>query len=158
MFSMHEIWLFIRRTVHSQLTKGEVDVRRTPFTYEGVDYFGRFFVRRDRSNVKRYGCLFTCLFFRAIHIVVVHSLNTDNYFKALLRFLNTGGCPTTIYSDNGINFRAGEKELRESLNDWNQRSVHEYLRRRKITGKFNPPAASHMVGGWERVIRSIQYF
>ena len=70
----------------------------TPFTYEGVDYFGRFFVRQDRSNVKRYGCLLTNIVFRAIHIVVVHSLNTDSYFNALQRFLNTRGCPRTIYT------------------------------------------------------------
>lgn len=70
----------------------------TPFTYEGVDYFGRFFFRHDRSNVKCYGCLLTCIVFRAIHIVVVHSLNTDSYFNALLRFLNTRGCPRTIYT------------------------------------------------------------
>lgn len=54
-----------------------------PFTYEGVDYFGRFFVRQDRSNVKRYECLLTCIVFRAVHIVVVFSLNTDSYLKRL---------------------------------------------------------------------------
>ena len=50
-----------------------------PFTYAVVDYFGRFFVRQDHSNVKRYGCLLTNIVFKAIHIVVVHSLNTDSY-------------------------------------------------------------------------------
>lgn len=70
-----------------------------PFTYEGVDYFGRFFVRQDHWNVKRYGCLLTNIVFKAIHIVVVHSLNTDSYFNALLRFLNTRGCPRTIYTE-----------------------------------------------------------
>ena len=44
-----------------------------PFTHAGLDYFGPLYVRQGRSNVKRYGCLFTCLAVRAVHIEVVHS-------------------------------------------------------------------------------------
>ncbi|XP_068704454.1 uncharacterized protein [Montipora foliosa] len=126
-----------------------------PFTYVDVDYFGPFLVRQGRSNVKRYGCLFTCLVVRAVHIEVVHSLDTDSFINALRRFINSRGCPKTIYSDNGTNFHAGERELCESLNDWNQRSINQFLQQRKITWKFNPPAVSHMGGVWERIIRSI---
>ena len=82
----------------ASLPKESLMSEEPPFTYEGVDYFGRFFVRQDRSNVKRYRCLLTNIVFRAIHMVVVHSLNTDSYFNALLRFLNTRGCPRTIYT------------------------------------------------------------
>ena len=127
-----------------------------PFSHIGVDYFGPLYVRQGRSNVKRYGCLFTCLVIRAVHIEVVHSLDTDGFINALRRFINLRGSPTTIYSDNGTNFRAGEKEIRESLKDWNQKSIHEFLRQRHVTWKFNPPAASHMGGAWERMIRSVR--
>ena len=66
------------------------------------------------------------------------------------------GCPTTVYSDNGTNFQAGERELRELLNDWNQESIHKFLHQKNIRWKFNPPAASHMSGAWERTIRSVR--
>nr|CAK6928354.1 unnamed protein product [Fasciola hepatica]CAK6928356.1 unnamed protein product [Fasciola hepatica] len=48
-----------------------------PFHEVGVDYFGPFPVRRGRSTEKRYGCLFSCLQTRAIHIEVAHSLTSD---------------------------------------------------------------------------------
>ena len=44
------------------------------FTHAGLDYFGTFYVRQGRSNVKRYGCLFTFLAVRALNTEVVHSL------------------------------------------------------------------------------------
>ena len=115
-----------------------------PLTYVGVDYFGPLVVRQGRSNVKRYGYLFTCLVVRAVHSEVVHSLDTDSFVNAFRRFINSRGCSKTIYSDNGMNFHTGERELRESLNDWNQRSINQLLQQRKITWKVNPPPASHM--------------
>jgi len=127
-----------------------------PFTYVGVDYFGPFYLRQGRSNVKRYGCLFTCLVIRAVDIEVVNSLDTDSFLNAFRRFINLRGCPTTVYSDNGTNFQAGERELHELLSDWNQESIHKFLHQRNITWKFNPPTASHMGGAWERTIRSVR--
>ena len=66
-----------------RLTSGD-----PPFTNVGVDYFGPFYVRQGRSNVKRFGCLFTCLVVRAVHIEVVNSLDTDSFINALRRFIN----------------------------------------------------------------------
>ena len=129
-----------------------------PFTHVGVDCFGPLYVRQGRSNVKRYGCLFTCLAVRVVHIEVVHSLDTDGFINALRRFVSLRGCPTTIFSDHGTNFRAGEKELRESnqtTSKSNQTTIHDFLRQKNIIWKFNPPGAFHMGGAWERIIISI---
>ena len=89
----------------------------SPFTNVGVDYFGPFYVHQGRSKVKRYGCLFTCLVVRAVHIEVGNTLDTDSFINALRRFINLRGCPTTVCSDNGTNFQAGERELRELLSE-----------------------------------------
>ena len=88
-----------------------------PFSHVGVDYFGTLYLRQAGSNVKRYGCLFSCLVTRAAHIEFVLSLDTDGFINALRRFINLRGNPITICSDNGTDFRAGEKEIRESLED-----------------------------------------
>ena len=140
----------------ANLPKERVIPGDPPFTHVGVDYFGPLYVRQGRSSVKRYGCLFSCLVIRAVHIEIVHSLDTDAFINALRRLINLRGKPETIYSDNGTNLRAGEREIRESLATWNQSSIHEFLRQKNITWKFNPPTASHMGGVWERMIRSVR--
>ncbi|XP_068704307.1 uncharacterized protein [Montipora foliosa] len=111
----------------ANLPKERVIPGDPPFTHVGVDYFGPLYVRQGRSSVKRYGCLFSCLVIRAVHIEIVHSLDTDAFINALRRLINLRGKPETIYSDNGTNLRAGEREIRESLATWNQSSIHEFL-------------------------------
>ena len=110
--------------VHGEQLMGDLPKERLmseepPFTHVGVDYFGPLYVRQGRSNVKRYGCLFTCLAVRAVHIEVVHPLDTDGFINALRRFVSLRGCPTTTFRDNSTNFRVGEKEPHESLSKWN---------------------------------------
>ena len=52
-------------------------------------------------------------------------------------------------------FVRGKKELRESLSNSNQTTIHDFLRQKNIIWKFNSPGAFHMGGAWERIIRSI---
>ena len=65
--------------------------RSCPFDYSGVDFFGPFFVKCRRSTVKYYGCLFTCLYSRAVHVEVCASLSTDSFILALRRFIAIRG-------------------------------------------------------------------
>ena len=127
-----------------------------PFTRVGIDYFGPLVVKRARSDVKRYGCLFTCLTTRAIHLEVAHSLDTESFLNALERFVSRRGRPSIIRSDNGTNFVGGQRELKGLLNEWNQSKIEDHLLRKEIQWCFNPPAASHMGGVWERQIRTVR--
>ncbi|KAK3735155.1 hypothetical protein QZH41_020254, partial [Actinostola sp. cb2023] len=129
---------------------------KPPFTYVGVDCFGPFTVRRGRTTAKRYGVLFTCLTTRAIHIEVAYSMDTESFINSLRRFVSRRGQPDEIRSDNGGNFVKGEKELRMAIQDWNQTQIHEYLLQHNVKWIFNPPAASHHGGVWERCIRTVR--
>lgn len=101
----------------ASLPEDRVNPSEHSFSYVDVDCFGLLEVRRGRNMVKRYGVLFTCLSIRAIHIEVVHSLNTDSFVNALRRFIARRGPPLQMRSDNGGNFVKGEKELREAINE-----------------------------------------
>nr|CAB3263159.1 uncharacterized protein LOC104265735 [Phallusia mammillata] len=140
----------------ADLPASRLQANKPPFSVVGVDYFGPFLVKQGRSEVKRYGCIFSCFSTRAAHIEIAHSLSTDSFIGALRRFIGRRGRPDQIYSDNGTNFVGAERILREELNRWNQRQIYKYLQQRDIAWSFNPPTASHMGGVWERMIRSVR--
>ena len=48
---------------------------------------GPFWVKRGRSQVKRYGVLYTCLVTRAVHIEVAYSMDTDFFINSMRRFI-----------------------------------------------------------------------
>ena len=126
-----------------------------PFTRVGVDYFGPFMVKRARGEQKRYGCLFTCLTTRAIHLEVAHTLDTDSFINAPQRFIARRGRPSEIRSANGTNFVGGVQELRRAMNEWNKK-ISDHLLQKNVKWIFNPPGASHMGGVWERQIRTVR--
>ena len=129
---------------------------KPPFTYTGLDCFGPFKVKIGRSYVKRYGCVFTCLNTRAVHIEKLDSLSTDDFLNGLRRFISRRGVPDKIWSDNGTNFVGGLAEMRKEFKGVDQNRMHEYCLSRSIEWIFHPPSSSHWGGIWERMIRTIR--
>ena len=114
------------------------------FTSVSIDCFGPLQVRR--------GVIFTCLAMRAVHIEVVHSMETDSFLMALRRFIARRGQVKEIRSKNGTNFTSRERELRESINAWNRNKIQEAVLQKSIKWNFNPLCGSHYGGVWERCI------
>ena len=140
----------------ADLPQDRITPDKPPFTYVGVDCFGPFLIRRGRSEVKRYGVLYTCLVVRAVHIEVSQSLDTDSFLNSFRRFVARRGAPEQMRSDNGGNFVSGESELRHAINNWNQEKIVDFLLQRNVQWIFNPPAGSHYGGAWERCIRTVR--
>ena len=138
------------------LIKEQVTPDSPPFTNVGVDCFGPMLVKCRRSTVKRWGCIFTCLAIRAIHIEVLHSMNTDSFISAFRRFQNRRGDTANVYSDQGTNFIGGERELREALEELDHNEIATQLAKHGADWHFNPPMASHRGGATERMIRSVR--
>lgn len=125
-----------------------------PFTFVGVDYFGPIYVSVGRRREKRWGVLFTCLTIRAVHVEVAYSLDTSSCIMAIRNFISRRGTPKEFYSDNGTNFKATEKMLCSQIKDVNVSTIQNNFE--QIKWKFNPPAAPHMGGAWERLVRSVK--
>ena len=94
---------------------------------------------------------------RAIDLEKLNSLEADSFLNALIRFIARKNQPRKIRSDNGTNLIRGNKELRDTIREWNENyKTKEKLLIREINWEFNPSAASHMGGVWERQIRTVR--
>ena len=122
----------------------------------GVDYCGPVYVIRGRGREKRWICLFTCLTTRAVHLELANSLDTDAFILALKRFTARRGCPTTLSADNGTNFRGAARELAEQVASMDHNKIADQLSAMGIEWRFNPPAAPHFGGSWERLNKSLK--
>ena len=140
----------------AELPDCRIQPHRQPFSSTGTDCFGPFMVKQGRSLVKRYGCIFTCLSSRAIHLEVLHSLSADSFLMAFDRFRSRRGQVDHLYSDNGTNFVSADKMLKQDVQKWNQLYVDKSLQKTGVAWHFNAPYASHSGGSWERLIRSVR--
>ena len=125
-----------------------------PFENTGVDIFGPASCKiAGRASHKVYVALFTCLACRAVHFEILRSMSASCFIDALLRFQARRPAIRHLYSDNGTNFTASDKELRAEMETWNLSATPE-LRLTGIQWTFNPPVAPHRGGVWERLVQS----
>ncbi len=139
----------------SDLPSARLQLYKPAFHSCGMDCFGPFIIKIGRHTEKRWGVLFKCLTTRAVHLDLLPSLSTDSFLMALRRFIARRGTPAQLWSDQGTNFRGGERELREAYAALAP-DLQRHLTRQKITFCFNPPSAPHFGGVWEREVRSVK--
>ena len=140
----------------ADLPSERIESHNPPFSYTGVDCFGPFLIKHGRSQVKRYGCIFTCLNTRAIHLEKLNCLDTDSFINAFKRFISRRGTPIKVWSDNGTNIVGAYKEFQKSVKEIDDDIVHAHAVKLNVEWHFNPPTASHMGGVWERLIRTVR--
>jgi len=125
-----------------------------PSTITGVDLFGPLTVKWGRGAAKRWGCLFTCLTTRAVYLEVTPSLEADDFVMILRQFISSRGPPKEILSDRGTNFIGANRELKESIAEWNEEKIERQLQQKGIKWVLQPPASPHMSGVWERLVQN----
>lgn len=139
------------------LPRSRITPSMRAFERVGVDYGGPFLTKhgRGKTKTKRYLCLFTCLTTRAVHLEMSYSLDTDSFVNAFTRMTSRRGTPKYVVSDNGTNFVAAERELRELVQNLDRdRIVHATTGTQHIEWDFNPPASPHFGGVFESMIKS----
>lgn len=130
-------------------------VGQQAFHCTGVDCFGPFLVKRGRGTEKRWGIIYKCMTTRAVHIEVLHHMDTDSFLMSFRRFQSRRGRPHTLLSDQGTNFRRGESELKASFEDMAEDPKNR-LAPYQVRFQFNLPNAPHFRGTWEREVRSVK--
>lgn len=137
------------------LPPARLQLFKPAFYSTGMDCFGPLTIKIGRRNEKRWGLLFKCLTTRAVHLEVLTSIDSDAFLMALRRFIARRGTPHELHSDHGTNFHGGQRELETSFNQLGPQ-LQEILAKRQINFIYNPPAAPHFGGAWEREIRSVK--
>ena len=119
-----------------------------------MDYFGPIIIKKGRRNEKRWGVIFTCLAVRAVHLEIAESLSTDSAIIAIMGLSSRYGKPSCIYSDNGTNVHGANNELVKALKELDEKEMVKRLAPLGMDWTFNPPAAPHFGGVWERLVGS----
>ncbi|XP_055923539.1 uncharacterized protein LOC129953986 [Eupeodes corollae] len=114
-----------------QLPPARLAFDSRPFTHVDVDCFGPMSVKINRSTVKCYGMIFTCLTFRAVQIELLNDLSLDQCYMAVIRFLINRVVTKYFYSDNGLNF-VGTKNLLEKDVKEMETSLCEYSSKKSV--------------------------
>ena len=89
----------------------------------------------------------------ATYLEMARSLDTDSCINALRRFISRRGQIKHMRSDNGTNLVGAKRELQGAISSWNKEKILNTMLQHGIQWTFNPPAASHHGGVWERLIR-----
>ncbi|XP_037773621.1 uncharacterized protein LOC119569620 [Penaeus monodon] len=114
-------------------------------------------ILRNCFTCRRVNCKPLTQSTRAVHIEPLKPLDASTFLNALMCFIARRGTPMKIYSDRGTNFLRAEKELRGTVHAWSRnKSIDDTCKQRGIEWVFQPPAASHMGGVWERQIQTIR--
>ena len=127
-----------------------------PFTYVGADCFGPFIVKDRRTELKRYGLIFTCLYSRAIHLELLDDMSTDAFINSFRSLVAIRGSVRHLRTDRGTNFVGVQSEFNTLLDGMKDASLKQLLIDHHCDFVTNTPHSSHMGGVWERQIRTVR--
>ncbi|XP_046143431.1 uncharacterized protein LOC123988237 [Osmia bicornis bicornis] len=104
-------------------------------------------------------CVFVCFATSAVHLEVVTDYSADAFIAAYRRFAARRGTAVSLYSDCGTNFQGADAQLKKQFKDSTRENqdIAALLAKDGTQWHFNPPAASHMGGKWEAVVKSLKF-
>ena len=81
-------------------------------------------------------------------------MDTDSFLNAFSRMASRRGIPGVIFSDNGGNFVKADKELKDLVNQLDQKKIKQTTSNKKVKWSFNLPGAPHFVGVHEIMVKA----
>ena len=134
----------------ANLPASRVTATYKAFKFCGIDYFGPYTYRQNRSDCKAWGLLFTCLCTLGIHVELVTSLDLTIFLLAFSRLTNFRGAVDTVFSDNGSTFCAAAERLPSLLTST---EFHNSLCRCGINWIKIPSYAPSQGRSWESMVK-----
>ena len=122
-----------------------------------IDLFGPFKIRdeiKKRTFGKCYGVIFNCLSTRAVHIDLVSEDSTEKFLLALRRFISLRGYPAKLYSDNGPQLVAANKEMQSVVKNRNWDELQAFGATEGLQWEFTPADAPWYNGVSESLVKS----
>ena len=132
------------------------DPETIPFRNVAIDHCGPFTVSTAMGKQKRYLLVITCMWSRAVNILVCNQMTADSFVRALQVHIYDQGVPSAILSDNGSPIVAGIRATKSYLED---EETKEFLLKNNIkTIDFMPyPAGASQLGGLvESMIKQVK--
>ena len=130
-----------------------------PWHCTRIDLFGPFKIRDEvkrRTYGKCYGVIFNCMCTRAVHLDLAPDYSTETFLLVLRRFVSLRGYPAKLYSDNGPQLVAADKELKDITKNWNWDELLEFGVTEGLQWEFSPANAPWYNGTSEALIRSVK--
>jgi transposase InsO family protein len=85
---------------------------------------------------------------------VTASLDLSSFLIAFTSFTTRRGRPLVVYSDNGTQIVAGNKEIQEGIERLKEQNIVGQMVKQEIEWHFSHPSAPHFGGVWESLVRS----
>lgn len=156
-----------QRGIRAHQLMGQLPLTRVtpsqPFSHTGVDYAGPLTIKawkgRGGKSYKGWICVFVCFATSAVHLEAVTDYSTEGFIAAYRRFSSRRGIAHTLHSDCGTNFVGADAALKRLFIQSTQehQTLSQALAQDNTKWEFNPPAAPHMGGKWEAVVKSIKF-
>ena len=104
-----------------------------------LDFFGPFEIKGEvnkQSRGKGYGVLFNCLVSRAMHVDLAANYSTEGFLVVLYRFISLRGYPSKLFSDNGSQLVAANKELQTVIEGLDRDQLQSFGAENGLEWKF----------------------
>ena len=135
-----------------------INPSKVPFRDIALDHIGPFYIRNDKDEkTKIYLLIITCLFTRAINLIICRHLSNECLLEALQIHIYEFGIPQFILSDNGSSIVSSIKSMQEFLKDTD---VSNFLSERSIKPLVfapYPSNASYLGGVVESLVKQVKH-
>ncbi len=121
-----------------------------------IDHIGPFYIKKFNKKEKIYVLLISCLWSRAVSLIVCHQIDTEAFLRAFQIHIYEYGIPSIIVSDMGSPIVSGINKTIDFLDDI---ETKEYLREHNIQRmeyQPYPSGASWLGGAIETLVKQVK--